>query len=190
MSDFDLPLPLPGITQAAGDARYLPKIAPAVTSGALDLSAALAGQIIFPAAPNLSANANTFDAYEEGETTVAYVAGGGGTITIGATNKKLYWTRRGNRLEFNALLDVSAIAAPAGELTITPLPFLPSKGAAVMVFAQGLTAAAVSSIQARVDAGVNQILLRRYAGGASPSDLAGMMQVIANLFLTGSYPIT
>jgi len=52
-------------------------------TGLVDISAAGAGQIQFPATQNASANANTLDDYEEGTFTPTITAGGGGSPTGG-----------------------------------------------------------------------------------------------------------
>ncbi|MGZ5078612.1 MAG: hypothetical protein ACXWHZ_03590 [Usitatibacter sp.] len=60
-------------------------LAPVLT-GALDLTAATAGQIKFPATQNSSAGANIFDDYEEGTWTPADQSGAGLTFTVTSAN--------------------------------------------------------------------------------------------------------
>jgi len=59
-------------------------------TGLLDISAAGAGQIRFPATANISANANTLDDYEEGTWTPFFTSDGG---TTGTTTVTARWGR-------------------------------------------------------------------------------------------------
>jgi hypothetical protein len=92
-------------------------------TGALDLSAAGAGQISFPATQNPSSGANVFDDYEEGTWTPSVNFGGG---TTGIT----YGDRQGRYIKIaksvNIFMRVSMTSkgSSAGLAQVTGLPFV------------------------------------------------------------------
>lgn len=88
----------------------------------LDISNASGGQIKFPATQNTSADANTFDDYEEGTFTPA-IALGGATTGITYGNQTGTYTKIGNVVcyHLNILLTNKGVAT--GNLSITGLPF-------------------------------------------------------------------
>ena len=92
----------------------------------LDISAATAGQIKFPATQNASADANTLDDYEEGTWTPVPTSTGA-TFTSSATGQ---YTKIGRMVYFKCFVDNSA--SPTGtltnEMTIAGLPFLSESG--------------------------------------------------------------
>jgi len=80
------------------------------------------GQIAFPATQNASANANTFDDYEEGTTAVTLSANSG-TITIDTSYDTLSHTKIGNRVFVEGELRVSSVSSPTGVLFVNGLPY-------------------------------------------------------------------
>ena len=68
-----------------------------------------------------SINARKLDDYYELDATVALVSGGG-TLTIGATNKVISSVKVGQNVNISGYLDVSVATSPTGTLTITGLP--------------------------------------------------------------------
>lgn len=104
--------------------------------GLVDLSNASAGQVKFPASPNLSANANTLDAYAEGTfTPVANV------VTFSAASGS--YTRIGNAIHIT--MDVTQPATADGNpFLITGLPFAAS--ANNFALAKGFTTSTTDAI--------------------------------------------
>lgn len=90
--------------------------------GPVDLSAAAAGQIIFPASANLSANANTLDDYEEGTFTPALKFGGATTgITYGTQIGR--YQKIGRVVSWTIAIILTSKGSATGAATITGLPF-------------------------------------------------------------------
>lgn len=91
-------------------------------SGLLDISAATAGQIQFPAAQNASSGANTLDDYEEGNWTPGLAFGG---LAVGVTYyvQVGYYTKVGNIVHLSGFIFLSSKGTSTGSLTITGLPF-------------------------------------------------------------------
>lgn len=80
------------------------------------------GQIVFPAAQNAAAGANTLDDYEEGSFQMTLVSAGGGAPTY--TNRTCYYMKIGQFVHFYGLLTLATLGTlAAGGLTITGLPF-------------------------------------------------------------------
>ncbi len=91
-------------------------------TGLLDLSAAGAGQIKFPASQNASADANTLDDYEEGPWTPTITFGSGSTGITYTTQAGSY-TKIGNRVFLNGYVLLSNKGSSAGTARIENLPF-------------------------------------------------------------------
>lgn len=92
-------------------------------TGLVDISAAGAGQIQFPATQNASSNANTLDDYEEGTWTPVYT---GSTGSIGSTaysSQDGKYTKIGNVVTVWCRLVLSNKGSWTGEVRITGLPF-------------------------------------------------------------------
>jgi len=110
-----------------------------VTGAAITLTS---GQIAFPATQAASSGANTLDDYEEGSTTPT-VTSSVGTFTTVSTN--LYYTKIGNLVRFNAIVEITDSGTAAGTLTL-PLPFTPGTAAtALAMTSTGLTGGGISS---------------------------------------------
>lgn len=91
-------------------------------SDLLDISAAGAGQIKFPAAQNASADANTLDDYEEGTWTPVFVSSG---ATFSYASQIGHYTKIGNRafITWRIQLNTSGNTLTANSTTITGVPF-------------------------------------------------------------------
>jgi hypothetical protein len=97
-------------------------------TGLVDISAAGAGQIQFPATQNASANANTLDDYEEGTWTATL------TFRTSSTGSLTYVRNTGRYIKIGALVFVSVyinwsangFSASSGALQLSGLPFAPS----------------------------------------------------------------
>jgi hypothetical protein len=98
-------------------------------TGLVDISAAGAGQIAFPATQNASANANTLDDYEEGTWTpvVADATTGGNTATGSFSGT---YTKIGNLVFVSATLNNINTSGMTGgnALLVRSLPFVSSNG--------------------------------------------------------------
>ena len=91
------------------------------TIGLVDISAATAGQIKFPATQNASSNANTLDDYEEGTFTPTV---GGGTTTTGSVTATGTYTKVGRIVSVSGYIGATTVSYnPAGGNFITGLPF-------------------------------------------------------------------
>ena len=89
----------------------------------LNISAAGAGQIKFPATQNASADANTLDDYEQGSFTPGVSFGGASVgVTYGGSNAGNY-TKIGDRVIINGYLQVTNKGSSTGTALITGLPF-------------------------------------------------------------------
>lgn len=84
----------------------------------LDISAATAGQIKFPATQNPSSNVNTLDDYEEGTWTPSI--GGNATYTL----REGHYTKIGRQVTLYGRMTINAIGT-GSTLQITGLPFTP-----------------------------------------------------------------
>jgi hypothetical protein len=97
------------------------KAGPAI-DGLLDLSGAAAGQIQFPATPNPSANANTFDDYKKGSWTPTLK----GLTTAGTQTYSIRvgtFTKKGREIAAHADIVLSAFdPATAGSMQLGGLP--------------------------------------------------------------------
>jgi len=91
-------------------------------TGLVNISAAGAGQIQFPATQNASANANTLDDYEEGTFTPALTGYSGTTY---GTRLGIY-TKVGNIVTLQIYIDITVIGTFGSNTRVTGLPFSPS----------------------------------------------------------------
>jgi hypothetical protein len=87
-------------------------------TGLVDISAAGAGQIAFPATQNASANANTLDDYEEGTWTPSDGSGAGLTFT----SVNAFYTKVGRMVTLNASFTFPS-TANAADVSIGGIPF-------------------------------------------------------------------
>lgn len=88
----------------------------------VDISAAGAGQIKFPATQNASADANTLDDYEEGGWTVTATSAAGSITSYTATGA---YTKVGRMVSVQARVIVTDAGTGTGALVVS-LPFVPS----------------------------------------------------------------
>ena len=103
-----------GSTPAAGAFTTLS------ATGLLDISAAGAGQVKFPAAQNASADANTLDDYEEGTWTAVDNSGAG----LGISGSNSHYTKIGNSVIVTSRFDYPA-TVDGSNASIGGLPFTP-----------------------------------------------------------------
>lgn len=91
-------------------------------TGLLDISAATAGQIKFPAAQNASANVNTLDDYEEGTFTPT-ISFGGASVGVTYTTQSGVYTKIGNIVIYSLNIALSSKGSSVGSLLVGGLPF-------------------------------------------------------------------
>lgn len=133
----------------------------------VDISAAGAGQIKFPATQNASADANTLDDHERGDWTATLASSGGGTVTLNGTAK---YTKNGNAVcvyleTFN--VDISSLSA--GDLSITGLPFVCSAASPAIAYFDiaGAASAGQGSVVAYASNSATAQLLRSESTAAT-----------------------
>lgn len=140
-------------------------------TGLIDISAAGAGQIKFPATQNPSSDANTMDDYEEGTWTPVDASGAGLTFSNAAGN----YRKIGGMAVCVGRCDYPATASGAGAI-VGGLPFMSNAGAnnyGVTTYSTATTA-----LRCAADNGVAQ--LRFYDSAGSP---------LTNLALSGAVNI-
>src|ERR1035437_5393273 len=98
-----------------------------IIQGPLDLTAATAGQVKFPASQNASSDANTLDDYEEG-TWTPLLTGSSGTTTY-VTQIGIY-TKIGNLVTIGCYVACVNAGTLAGSIAIAGLPFTSKIGRA------------------------------------------------------------
>lgn len=184
--------PVPGLTQAQADARYLRLIGGALT-GLLDLSAAAAGQIKFPTVPNLSADAHTFDAFERGSWTPTVAPSTSGTITLSANPITIgRYIRFANMVVCWARIRVSAVSSPVGNANISGLPFA-GTGAAAEHFAgaiwcDGMAATATTALQVRQNSLFSTATVTKFQAGTGLTN-AGDWTASTDIQILLPYPV-
>jgi hypothetical protein len=86
----------------------------------VDISAAGAGQIQFPATQNASANANTLDDYEEGTFTPTFFVGG----TEATYSSQIgYYTKIGRVITITIFVATTSINGATGVVSLKNFPF-------------------------------------------------------------------
>lgn len=116
-----------------------PTFGATTVTGALTISGAAAGQIVFPASQNASANANTLDDYEEGTWTPA-----ANNVTVTVTSAR--YTKIGRHVYFTA--DVTWPAtADTNQARLAGLPFTAGVDSAVAIGYNGSNSAAEGLVQ-------------------------------------------
>ena len=151
----------------------------------LDISAASAGQIQFPATQNASADANTLDDYEEGTFTATLTPLTSGTITLSAAT--CTYTKIGRSVTVNGQLDTSAISSPVGRLRIGGLPFTLASGtqfeSRAVVTVNG--AVAIIAIDSWLASGGNFIDI--YPAGTTTDTYASNIDGSTSVNFSGTY---
>jgi hypothetical protein len=151
--------------------------------------------ITFPATQSASSDANTLDDYEEGTFEPALVCGTSGTITIQnpSTTSLMNYTKIGRVVTVSGLLIISAVSSPVGALSLTGLPFPTgsTRGAraAISIYAGGLSATAVTALQARTDASSSSLFLSKFSAGADVDTLASDVTSSTFIYIGGTYTV-
>jgi hypothetical protein len=135
---------LPASTTPLAGTEVLPIVQSSATKQ-VSVANLTAGRVIsangvaFPATASTSADPNTLDDYEEGEWTVALTAATSGTITLLSTNNTGSYTKIGNKVLAQALVQVDSVSSPTGLLQIS-LPFSNGAGTEGSAYAHGTIA--------------------------------------------------
>jgi len=155
--------------------------------GPVTISAATAGQIVFPATQNASAGANTLDDYEEGTFTPRI----DGTTTAGAgtyTTQLGTYTKIGRTVHATGWLVWTAHTG-TGNMVVEGLPFTSGGGGMIFPVAfyiSSLTFAA-TYLEGFLGGANTKITLRTVATGAAAADLA--MDTAATLVFNVTYVV-
>lgn len=156
--------------------------------GPINISAATAGQIQFPAIQNPSANANTLDDYSESAPQPTLVGSGGGAVA-NYTARTWNFTKIGNRVFFSGQIAINGIGTIAGNLTISALPWNIGATSSATVMADNLAATAIQSIYGYMATGQNVLILFRYNAGVVTQLTAADLTATSAFYLNGSYRI-
>ena len=132
-------------------------------TGLVDISAAGAGQIQFPATQNASANANTLDDYEEGTWTPTILQGGGGI------------TGTGNYVKIGRLVSINIDANLNGVrngsvFQIGGIPFVSFGFCSGSFYAQSFASEGVEQVSSYVAASTSTILFNLFGTDAPATE--------------------
>jgi hypothetical protein len=145
-------------------------------TGLVDISAAGAGQIKFPATQNASANANTLDDYEEGTFTPTLTASlTNPTPTYITANTAGFYTKIGNVVNFTLEVRTSTTTGGSGELQISNLPFTcggtSSYNVECAVSLYNITFNTAAVVTAEIFGGQSYFYIRQSISGAISTNL-------------------
>jgi hypothetical protein len=151
--------------------------------------------ITFPATQSASTDANTLDDYEEGTAQITLTATTG-SITMLSGYDYIRYTKVGRLVTISGRLYVNSVSSPTTSLKLNGLPFptpagnTPTAETSFSVFASGLTATAVTSIQAfAASGGITTISIQSFSAGASSDNLAGNVQAGTQFWISGTYSV-
>jgi hypothetical protein len=113
------------------------RLASLTSAGVLDLPF---GQIRFPAAINVSTDANTLDDYEEGTWTPTFTATTTNPTVTYAATRYGHYTKIGKAVILQGRIGLSATSGGTGNLRISGLPFVPATGSQAQAGAVGYRA--------------------------------------------------
>jgi hypothetical protein len=141
-------------------------------TGLVDISAAGAGQIQFPATQNASANANTLDDYEEGTWTPALAFGGGSTGMTFSSLRQGYYVKIGRTVTCTFQVQLSNKGSSTGVATLTGLPFTNGSpagnyGTLTVGYFQSMNNLPNNAFNHTVDDGSSAVQLRFATSGTS-----------------------
>jgi hypothetical protein len=158
------------ITQAG--AWTLGQTSSTATNCIVNGAASVTHGVVFPSTPNLVANANTLDDFEEGTFTPQLKFGGN---SVGMVNGSVFgfYQKIGSRVHFNMVFEYTTKGSSTGAPTITGLPFTSagtSSGGntAVAISCSGFSALN-NSVAARIVGGAAEIEFRLISIAADAS---------------------
>lgn len=157
-------------------------------TGPIDISNASAGQIVFPASQNASANANTLDDYEEGTFTATL---GDGTNNYTVNTQTSTYTKKGREVTVQLSGTWNSIgSAGAGQLRFGALPFTCSNALSQAAFIGSISGldftATLNPITAFVQGNTTNIMLERVNDNAAPTALAANGSSASGSFTVGA----
>ncbi|MGH9806135.1 MAG: hypothetical protein ACRD9W_02535 [Terriglobia bacterium] len=191
LREWAIPLGSSGdfLTEAEADARYL-RLIGGQLSGLLDLSPATAGQIKFPATPNLSTDVDTLDAYSEGTWTPA-LDGSPGTITISSIVAR--YCRVGQMIFLNCGFNVATVSGASQPVALTGFPFTIASTSPVRFTGSLYIGNAVSTLTgtpaARIQSGSTNCFLDKYLNGVINSITVNMLKVGTTFAFAAAYNV-
>lgn len=151
-----------------------------MNAGATAIEYGSAGQIVFPATQNPSANANTLDDYEEG----TWTPSNGATAYVTQTGT---YTKVGRQVFLHMLLGVSTFG-PGSSTSISGTPFGASGTAHALTVGYLETSATnVTSITAFLNASTSGIQLWSLTAAAATMATNAILQFGTNIYIGGSY---
>jgi hypothetical protein len=129
--------------------------------------------------------------YEEGTWTAAFVCGTSGTITISNSYKTGTYIKVGKQVTVTGYFQVSSVSTPVGSLSISGLPYAivnsTQNRAGCVAYAEGLSATAVTAIQALFpEYAASTIIISKFGTGVS-SALAGDVVASSSFSISGTY---
>lgn len=150
----------------------------------IDISHASAGQIVFPATQNASANANTLDDYEEGTWTPSI----GGSATY--TTQTGTYTKIGNLVTFQCQLNINVIGTGSTN-TISGLPFVCAASPGYIVHAAFWSGSplGLDSLVGLTTGSASTLSLYGTTAAATNMSLQNAMGSGASIFISGSYRV-
>jgi hypothetical protein len=161
-----------------------------VTIGPTGLVTLTAGQIAFPASQNASADANTFDDYEEGTFTPGMTFNGSATGVTFTTQSGLY-TKVGRDCLYGMQITLTSNGTGVGTALITGLPFTPigTINHACAVQPVGGFSGLTAGVSANATAGATTVNLRgpNTTGSAALTDTN--VTDTATFYVGGHFPI-
>ena len=126
-----------GNVRIAQDGQLISK----VDAGSTGRSNFQANWINFPSTQVASADANTFDDYEEGTFAPSLIASTSGTVTLDFTT--LAYTKVGRVVTITGEVQVNSVSSPVGDITLGNLPF-PNSGLSQRASRVGMFIEAIS----------------------------------------------
>jgi hypothetical protein len=131
-----------------------------VVAGALALTGAGGGQIVFPATQNPSSNPNTLDDYEEGTFVPVFQATGNNPVLTYGSSPGVY-VKIGKLVICNFGISVAAVNAPgSGSLLVGGLPFVALDGTGVFVIGSAGAFQANNPSCGRTEGGTSYLWVR------------------------------
>lgn len=150
-----------------------------------------AGQIVFPATQNPSANANTLDDYEEGTWTPVLTFDTPGNLNVVYSTQTGEYTKIGRLVTVICAVETSTWThtTASGNLRVTGLPFTPGGASRGAIAWQGVTKANYTDATIVVASALAYALVQVYGSGQNRATLStGDMPTGGNVVIGGSLP--
>jgi hypothetical protein len=141
-------------------------------NGLLNISAATAGQIQFPATQNASANANTLDDYEEGTWTPDLKNASSSSTFASKTGR---YTKIGRLVYASFVMDAGNTGTAGSDVTLSGLPFAfggTSNVPTLVAFTANGISSATGCYMSRTANGATTVVVREAAGSAITQQLS------------------